>query len=115
MAYARGHPLLVIVEAGLKSEGLLEHGYDWYVQRVDPTRSALSTPEFNGVLASRKTKLEARAKGRSASATAAMPKPVGELTIGQIVSGLPPAQLWGLLAAVAALVGGAFSLGAKLH
>jgi hypothetical protein len=28
MAYARGLPLMVIVEAGLKSEGLLEHGYD---------------------------------------------------------------------------------------
>ena len=26
---ARGHPLMVIVEIGLKSEGLLERGNDW--------------------------------------------------------------------------------------
>jgi len=26
MAYAYGHPLLVIVEEGIKSEGLLEYG-----------------------------------------------------------------------------------------
>ena len=30
MAYSRGHPLMVIVEQGIKSEGLLERGYDWY-------------------------------------------------------------------------------------
>jgi hypothetical protein len=35
MAYARGLPLLLVVEAGLKSEGLLERGYDWYVQWVN--------------------------------------------------------------------------------
>lgn len=52
MTYARGLPLMVVVEAGLKSEGLLEPGYDWYVQRVKPEAAALSTNEFNGVLAS---------------------------------------------------------------
>jgi hypothetical protein len=31
MAYSRGYPLMVIVEEGVKSEGLLENGYDWYV------------------------------------------------------------------------------------
>ena len=36
MAYSRGHPLMVIVEKGLRSEGLLERGNDWYVQSVDP-------------------------------------------------------------------------------
>lgn len=112
MAYARGQPLLVIMEAGLKSEGLLESGYDWYVQWVEPTRSALSTLEFNGVLASWKAKVEIRAK---TPPTAPLSKPTADLTIGELVSGLRPAQLWGLLAAVAALIAGAFALGAKLH
>lgn len=112
MAYARGLPLLVIVETGLKSEGLLEHGYDWYVQFVDLTRSALSSPEFNGVLASWKAKVESREK---AAVTAIPPKATADLTIGELVSGLRPSQLWGILAAIAALIGGAFALGAKLH
>lgn len=41
MAYVLGHPLLVIVENGIRSEGLLEVGYDWYVQWVDIEASAL--------------------------------------------------------------------------
>ena len=57
MAYSRGLPLLVLVEAGLRSEGLLERGYDWYVQWVQPDSSALRSNEFNGVLASWKDKM----------------------------------------------------------
>jgi hypothetical protein len=56
MAYSRGLPLLVIVENGIKSEGLLEPGYDWYVQSVKPELSALTTVQFNGVLAGWKKK-----------------------------------------------------------
>ncbi|MEP6708064.1 MAG: hypothetical protein ABJC05_11120, partial [Pyrinomonadaceae bacterium] len=57
MAYSRGHPLMVIVESGIKSEGLLERGNDWYVQWIKPEAAALNSPEFNGVLASWKQKL----------------------------------------------------------
>ncbi len=112
MAYSRGHPLLVIAEAGLKSEGLIERGYDWYVQWVELTPSALSTLEFNGILASWKTKVEARAKTPSLASTS---KLTADLTIGELVSGLRPAQLWGLIAAIVTLVAGAFALGVKLH
>ena len=34
LSYAHNLPLLVIIEDGLKNEGLLERGYDWYVQSV---------------------------------------------------------------------------------
>jgi hypothetical protein len=57
IAYARGLPLLVIVDSGLKGEGLLEQKYDWYVQRLRPEASALASPEFDGVLAGWKGKL----------------------------------------------------------
>jgi len=117
MAYSRGQPLLVIVEAGLKSEGLLERGYDWFVQWVTPTPEALTSLEFNGVLASWKKKVEARAKGpRSrSSATVAGSPSIGDLTIGELISGLRPGQLWSLLGAMAAMLAGAVALGAKLH
>ncbi len=111
MAYLRGKPLLVIAEAGLKREGLIENGYDWYVQWVELTRSALSTAQFNGVLADWKAKVV-----RCVEKPAPVPtlKPTADLTIGELVSGLRPAQLWGLLAAMVAVVGGAFALGARL-
>lgn len=49
MAYALGHPLLVIVENGLRSEGLLERGYDWFVNWVNVGPEALAAREFQGV------------------------------------------------------------------
>ena len=60
MAYSRNLPLMVIVEEGLRSEGLLERGYDWYVQRVPLDTTFLNTNEFNGILASWKNKITAR-------------------------------------------------------
>ena len=49
MAYTLGHPLLVIIEQGLRSEGLLERGYDWYVNWVHLTNTVLTEREFQGV------------------------------------------------------------------
>jgi hypothetical protein len=62
MAYTIGHPLFVLVEQGVKSEGLLEKGYDWYVKWVDVDklgRLKLVDPEFLGVFADWKKRVEA--------------------------------------------------------
>lgn len=58
LAYALGHPLLVLVENGLKSEGLLEHGYDWYVKWVNLREADFSDSEFIGVFFDWKKKVE---------------------------------------------------------
>jgi hypothetical protein len=108
MAYARGLPLLLVVEAGLKSEGLLERGYDWYVQWVKPEAAALNTNEFNGVLASWKRKMVETPKKASTSKTPS------DLTVAELLGGLKPVQLWSVLVALAAIVAGAFALGGKL-
>lgn len=108
MTYARGLPLMVVVEAGLKSEGLLERGYDWYVQWVQLEASALHSTEFNGVLASWKQKMIEGKKNASTT------KAVSDLTISELVGGLKPAQLWGALGALATLLAGAFAIGGKL-
>ena len=108
MAYTRGLPLMVIVEAGLKSEGLLERGYDWYVQSVKPEAAALHTNEFNGVLASWKQKMVETPKKPFAS------KSPSDLTVAELLGGLRPVQLWSVLVAIAAVVAGAFALGGKL-
>ena len=114
MAYAHEHPLMVIVEEGIKNEGLLEHGYDWYVQSVQPEVSSLNTLEFNGVLASWKSKVaESKEQKQTVKQEKQKLNPT-ELTVGQLISGLKPAQLWSILVVMAGLVAGAFALGAKL-
>ena len=49
MAYVRSHPLLVILEDGIRAEGLLEKGYDWYVLTVDITKTPFTDVESAGV------------------------------------------------------------------
>jgi hypothetical protein len=114
MAYSRGHPLMVIVEEGVKSEGLLESGYDWYVQWVRPEPGVLMSPEFNGVLADWKQKLIYIATKRRDPQATPPAKQLTDMTIIEIVGELKPAQLWSVLTAVAALIAGAFALGANL-
>lgn len=58
MAYTLGHPLMVLVENGIKIEGLLEARYDWYVQSVDLDRVALQEPSYVGVFADWKRRCE---------------------------------------------------------
>jgi hypothetical protein len=46
MAYSMGQPLLAIVESGLRNEGVLEDGYDWYTKWVDLSPGSVAEPEF---------------------------------------------------------------------
>jgi hypothetical protein len=109
MAYCRGFPLLVLVEDGLRADGLLEKGFDWYVQTIKVDPSSLHTQIFNGVLANWKDKLKAQDKRQSAS-----PSNLTELTVGQLLGALRPAQLWSVLVALAGVIAAAFAVGAKL-
>ena len=114
MAYTMGRPLLVIVEDGLRCEGLLERGYDWYVQFCKPEAAALNTAEFNGVLASWKTKIaQSSSSGTSVEGNAAAPD-VAQVSVGQLWGSLKPGQLWAVIGIAAVVVSGAFALGAKL-
>jgi hypothetical protein len=111
MAYVYGRPLLVIAEAGLREEGLLERGNDWYVQRIKPERSSLNTEEFNGVLASWKERVVSRElviRGRLIPLTS-------KITAGQLLKlflSMETALLYGIGVFVVVLLSGAFSLGA---
>jgi len=114
MAYTRGHPLMVIIEEGLRSEGLLERGYDWYVQWVKPEASALSTLEFNGILSDWKEKINQSTSAKKQTDKANRKIDLSDPTIGDLIKGLKPAQLWSILVVLAGLIAGAFALGAKL-
>ncbi|MEP3276972.1 MAG: hypothetical protein ABJN26_22695 [Stappiaceae bacterium] len=114
MSYTRGLPILVLVEEGLKNEGLLEHGYDWYVQTVELDVSSLNGPEFNGVLASWKEKITQNAKQNNELITPDQHANPADQTIAQLIGGLKPAQLWGVMGTFAAVIAGAFAVGAKV-
>jgi hypothetical protein len=47
MAYTLGQPLLAIAQASLRDEGLLEEGYDWFVNWVDLSPESLHTEDFS--------------------------------------------------------------------
>ena len=112
MAYDRAIPLMVIVEEGIREDGLLERGNDWYVQTVRPETSSLNSLEFNGVLASWKEKVHQRKSADPKSAIAPKSELV-DLSIRDLVTGLKPAQLWSLLVALVGLISGSVVFGAQ--
>lgn len=113
MAYSRRLPLMVLIEKDLKSEGLLEAGYDWYVQRIEPVPSALTTIEFNSVLSDWKSKVERHQLASVNANSSVSPISPAEMTVHELLGRLRPAQLWSTFAAIAAITAGAFALGAK--
>lgn len=115
MAYVLGHPLLVIVENGIRSEGLLETGYDWYMQWVKLDASTLNTREFSGVFGDWKSRVETFHKTEIKKFQAVEPE---KLTLSQILGSIKPAQLWAiiitLVGAISAIATTAFKLGTML-
>ena len=65
MAYTRRLPLFVIVESGIKEEGILEAGYDWWVQKMPINKTNLSSPQYLSDLAEWKLATEKHAKKRT--------------------------------------------------
>ncbi len=111
IAYSKGQPIMLIIEEGLKSEGLLEKGYDWYVMWVKTDILSLTTPEFNGVLSSWKNKVEAYQKSKFSNETKKNIIDPASLTVGELIKNLKPSNLWALLVCLAGIIGGAFALG----
>ncbi len=108
LGYSRELPIMVLVEKGLRCDGLLEPGNDWFVQTITLESSSLNTPQFNGILADWKNKLKKQGKASTTS------KNPAELTIIEMFGGLKITQLWAALGALAIAIGGSFALGAQL-
>jgi hypothetical protein len=111
MAYSFELPLLVVAENGLKSEGLIENGYDWRVYWTDLHPDVVKSESFKGFLQSWKRAVDEK-KQTSPSAGVDLSK----VSVGKLVSMLSLPQLWslvGVLATVIALVAGSsYKLGA---
>lgn len=120
MAYTLDLPLLVVVERGLRSEGLLEKGYDWYVKSIQLRPGALADMELVGLVSDWKAHVEERSRQRALSAQAPpgstdFPDDIEKRSIIDIVGSLKPGQLWTVLVAIvstmAAVAAVAFKLG----
>jgi hypothetical protein len=115
MAHVLGQPLLVFVERGLRSEGLLESRYDWMVQWVDLDPATLSTNPCLGMVKDWAERVTAFHEENGGTRTVVEAnKDIGEKTIGQLLGELKPGQLRALIAGCVAVLGAVFTLGATL-
>lgn len=73
MAYVLKHPILVVVEDGLRSDGLLEAGYDWYVQTIPLDPARLADREFVGRFSDWKTRVLANRPPKAGKSRAKRP------------------------------------------
>jgi hypothetical protein len=110
LGYSLDHPLLVIIEDGLRREGLIDTGYDWYVQAttLDPgdlrTKGGAATLEYwRDQVVERSRKSD---PPRDASDD-------GPLSFGELLNRLRPGQAWSLMVAALAALVAAFGFGAQ--
>jgi hypothetical protein len=116
MAQALGLPLLVFVEQGLRSEGLLESRYDWMVQWVDLDPQTLRTNPCLGMVKDWSKRVldfhENKPEWRSSDERAT--QDIADKTLADILGQLKPGQLRALIAGCIAVLGGAFTLGVTI-
>lgn len=104
MAYTIGHPLFVLVEHGCRNEGLLESGYDWYVQRISVSPDTLTTKAFIGSFMNWKEEVTAKVKAQEGVAV----KPnrdIDKMTLGQLFGALRLSHFLTLIALTIAFTG----------
>ena len=111
MAYSFELPLLVVAERGLKSEGLIEDGYDWRVYWTDLDPEVVKSDSFKGFLQSWKGAVDQK------KLSAPIPAfDISKVGLGKLFSMISLPQLWsliGVLITVITLVaGGSYKLGA---
>jgi hypothetical protein len=105
MAYDRGLPMLVLVETGLKLEGVLEKGNDWYVHEMDMQPASLQDKRFKLLFSEWR---EALKKPRKSL----IDKPdLEQITLVSLFSNMKVMHLIGLIATLITLLFVAFEWG----
>jgi len=112
ISYSKNKPLLILVEQGLRNEGLLEDRYDWYVQWIPLGRDALNTAEFRAVLDDWTRRVKS-AEGESLNTPTRGTNPK-DLSVREILGALTVPQLWAVAAALFSLVAAVAAIAYKL-
>lgn len=112
IAYTYELPIWILAESGLKSEGLIEKGYDWNIYWSSLDVEEVNSDKFRGYLQSWKSEMEKRRLAKSSEDPAV---DLSKLGIGRLLSMISVPQLWklvGVLAAILILVAsGSYKLG----
>jgi hypothetical protein len=112
ISYVKDKPLLVLVERGLRDEGLLEARYDWYVQWIPLDRDALNTAEFRAVLDDWAKRVKAHETELANTPTRTTdPK---NLTVKEVLGALTVPQLWAAAAAIVSILAAVAAVAYKL-
>ena len=113
IAYAYELPMWIIAENGLKSEGLIEKGYDWNVYWSNLDIDEVKSDKFRGYLQSWKSAIEEKKSNVSNNEPET---DLSKLGLGKLLSMTSLPQLWklfGVLVTIIALTAtGSYKLGA---
>jgi hypothetical protein len=108
MAYSRDIPLLILVQPGLKRQGMLSDRLEWMAIETDLSPEVLGTEKFSQVFADWLKKV----KSRQSDATMPDIDP-GEMKVGKLLSQLSARQAVTLAASVLTLLIGIAGLAFK--
>jgi len=111
LAYSNELPLLVIAENGLKEEGLIEDGYDWRVYWSDIDAQSINSDKFKGFLKSWKKSIEENIQLKEKQIK---DFDIDEITIGELIKGLKPKQLWATFVIFLTIIGAISTFSYKL-
>ncbi|WP_057833250.1 hypothetical protein [Colwellia sp. TT2012] len=113
IAYAYELPMWIIAEDGLKSEGLIEKGYDWNVYWSNLDVDEVKSDKFRGYLQSWKLAIEEK---KSAKSNMELEIDLSKLGLGKLFAMISLPQLWKLLGVLATIIAltatGSYKLGA---
>jgi len=101
LAYSHNLPILVIAENGLKSEGLIEKGYDWTVYWTDLNIDSVKTDSFRGFLNSWKNAIE---NHNLTKPNKHHPVDFEKITFGNLFNSLTISQIWKITTAIITLL-----------
>lgn len=101
IAYAYELPMWIIAEDGLKSEGLIEKGYDWNVYWSNLDIDEVKSDKFRGYLQSWKLAIEEK---KSAKSNTELEIDLSKLGLGKLFSMISLPQLWKLLGVLATII-----------
>lgn len=101
IAYTYGLPIWILAESGLKSEGLIEKGYDWNVYWSSLDHNEVKSEKFRGYLQSWKS---AMVQKKSAPADSDSELDLSKIGLAKLISMVSLPQLWKLLGILATII-----------
>ncbi|MGR3515015.1 MAG: hypothetical protein ACU0GG_19815 [Paracoccaceae bacterium] len=107
LAYSNDKPLLMVVEKGIRLEGFIDFGNDWFVHQLEPHEGSLQSSELASLLSDWRLRAEARSKSSSVRHT----ESIDQLGLGQILARLTLSSWAALIAILSTLVALAYWFG----